>query len=427
MRRADNNKEFNYDYNERNHRKKRPKKVNKTLRNTRGSSTSKRRPDYNRDNYDYKNNNLNYDEYSNGYSNGYNEDYTAYTDYNNYNNYDDYSDYDNNYDDYNDYDSEYYNDGYYNDCDEYNYDYENYDYQPQDRKKRSVGRWIKRIFLILIVAFCAWLLYSLASSLVTGNKFSVFGPATRDTRDIVVAGVDEGGYRTDLILLCHIDRVNNQMNILQIPRDTKIDNKRNDKKINSAYYSGFDCMSREISQVTGIAPDGYIMVSFEGFNEIIDSIGGVTVDVPVRMNYTDPAQDLTIDLQPGKQHLDGEHAQMFMRFRKNNDGTGYANGDMDRINTQKLLYDAVIKKVKNPMIVMRVPSILSAFKKYTTTNLEDDFTGVLRDMAACAGDVNFYSVPGSGKYIGGVSYFVADKAETKKIVNEHFVSSNNNE
>lgn len=410
MRRADTNKEFNYDYNERNSKKKRPKKANKISRNTHSSSISKRRPDYVHNN-DYKTNNLNYLNH-NEYNDGYND-------------YDDYNDYDSNY---NDYDYDYYNDGYYGDYDNYdNYDYENYDYPPQNGKKRSIGKWVKRIFVILIVAFCAWLLYSLASSLVTGNKFSVFGPATRDTRDIVVAGVDEGGYRTDLILLCHIDRVNNQMNILQIPRDTKIDNKRNDKKINSAYYSGFDCMSREISQVTGIAPDGYIMISFEGFNEIIDSIGGVTIDVPMRMNYTDPAQDLTIDLQPGKQHLDGEHAQMFMRFRKNNDGTGYANGDMDRINTQKLLYDAVIKKVKNPMIVMRVPSILSAFKKYTTTNLEDDFTGVLRDMAACAGDVNFYSVPGSGKYIGGVSYFVADKAETKKIVNEHFVTSNENE
>lgn len=316
-----------------------------------------------------------------------------------------------------------YNDNYYND--EYAYDdygYDGYNYSPNGSKKhkKRSKKIFKRIFTVLFIAVCAWLLYSVIGSFATGQKYSVLGPGSKDVRNIVVAGVDEGGYRTDLILLCHIDRTKNELNILQIPRDTKIDNKRNDKKINSAFFSGFECMSKEISKVTGILPEGYIMVSFDGFNEIIDALGGVTVDVPVRMNYSDPVQNLTIDLQPGKQHLDGEHAQMFMRFRKNNDGSGYANGDIDRINTQKLLYSAVINKVKSPLGIIRAPFLLGALKRHTTTNLEGEFTGVLRDMAACAGNVNFYSLPGGGKYIGGASYFVHDKNETKKIINEHF-------
>ena len=228
-----------------------------------------------------------------------------------------------------------YNDNYYND--EYAYDdygYDGYNYSPNGSKKhkKRSKKIFKRIFTVLFIAVCAWLLYSVIGSFATGQKYSVLGPGSKDVRNIVVAGVDEGGYRTDLILLCHIDRTKNELNILQIPRDTKIDNKRNDKKINSAFFSGFECMSKEISKVTGILPEGYIMVSFDGFNEIIDALGGVTVDVPVRMNYSDPVQNLTIDLQPGKQHLDGEHAQMFMRFRKNKDGSGYTNGDIDRIN-----------------------------------------------------------------------------------------------
>lgn len=298
-----------------------------------------------------------------------------------------------------------------------------YDYEYPDPYKKPRRRRPKfgRMFLsLLIVILGAWLLYSLLGSLIGGQKFSVFGPADMSVRNVVVAGVDEGGYRTDLILLCRVDREKNQLNILQIPRDTKINNKRNDKKINSAYYSGFDCLRAEINQVTGISPDNYIIVSFDAFNEIIDALGGVTVDVPIRMYYTDPVQNLTIDLQPGKQKLDGEQAQMFMRFRKNNDGTGYANGDTDRINTQKLLYTAVLDKLKSPAGIIHLPAVLLAVKKHTSTDLNGDLTSVLFDMAACSGDMNFYSLPGSGKYIGGVSYFVHNTNETQALISAHF-------
>ena len=72
-------------------------------------------------------------------------------------------------------------------------------------------------------------------------------------------------------------------------------------------------------------------MDFEGFRDLIDAIGGVEFDVPTRMYYTDPKQNLEIDLYPGKQLLDGKKAEMFMRFRQNNDGTGYAEGDIGRM------------------------------------------------------------------------------------------------
>ena len=295
------------------------------------------------------------------------------------------------------------------------------EYNPAPQKKRKLknhGRFF--VFLILLAVF-VWMIITFLVSLSTGQKFSMLGAASQPVRNIVVAGVDEGGYRTDLILLCQINRYTNELTIVQIPRDTKIQNNRNDKKINSAFFSGFDCMSNEINQVTGIKPDGYIMVSFDGFNDIVDALGGVTVDVPIRMNYTDPVQNLVIDLQPGKQKLDGEHAQMFMRFRKNNDGTGYADGDMGRIDTQKLLYSAVIKKIKSPAGIVRLPAVLVAVKKHTKTNLGSELTGVLRDMVACSSNVKFYTLPGGGKYIGGVSYFVCDQNAANEMISQNFV------
>ncbi len=116
---------------------------------------------------------------------------------------------------------------------------------------KSPVRFIVAIVTVLIII---WMCYNFVIALQTGETFSFFGNGMRsgDAETFVVAGVDEDGYRTDLILLCQINRADKRIQILQIPRDTRVNNKRNDKKINSAYYSGFDVMSREIAQVPGI-------------------------------------------------------------------------------------------------------------------------------------------------------------------------------
>lgn len=288
------------------------------------------------------------------------------------------------------------------------------------RKMKHPGRFV--VFLLTFI-ICIWMIFNFIIAIITGQNFSLFGCSTEPVRNIVVAGVDEGGYRTDLILLCQINRYDGEVNILQIPRDTKVTNHRNDKKINSAYYSGFDCLSDEIEQVTGIDADDYVIIGFDGFMDVIDAIGGVKVDVPVRMYYTDPVQGLTIDLQPGPQKLDGEEAHMFMRFRQNNDGTGYVNGDMDRIEAQKSLYSAVAKKVLSPMGVLRAPAIFSAVWRNCETNLSGgELFGVMKDVAAVGNNINFYSLPGGGRYIGGGSYFVPDKNSTAALISENFVT-----
>lgn len=294
------------------------------------------------------------------------------------------------------------------------------EYHRPKRRIKNRGRFV--VFIITAV-ICLWMIFNFVIALFTGQKFSFFGNGGDSVYNVVVAGVDEGGYRTDLILLCQVNKYNGEINILQIPRDTKITNKRNDKKINSAYFSGFECMSNEIAQVTGIVPDDCIMIGFDGFTDVIDALGGVKVDVPIRMNYTDPVQNLVIDLQPGLQKLDGEEAQMFMRFRKNNDGTGYKNGDTDRIEAQKLLYSAVIKKVKSPSGLLHAPAVFGAVVRNSESSMNGaEIFGFLKDALAYSGNINFYSLPGAGKYIGGVSYFVHDKNATSALISEHFIT-----
>lgn len=243
-----------------------------------------------------------------------------------------------------------------------------------------------------------------------------------DVTNLLVAGVDVDGYRTDLILFVQVDNINGRVSVLQIPRDTKVDNNRRDKKINSAYFSGIDTLNKEVESVIGMKADFFATITFDAFREIVDALGGVTIDVPIDMNYHDPVQGLTIELEAGKQKLDGEHAMMFMRFRKNDDGTGYARGDVDRNAAQKEFYSAVMKKALSPIGIIKAPVLYSTIMKYTTTDLNNaEVRELMTDVFKIGkSNINIYQLPGESKYINNISYFVYDKKETKALMQENF-------
>ena len=247
-------------------------------------------------------------------------------------------------------------------------------------------------------------------------------------QDILVAGTDEDGLRTDLILLCRYNMTDNSVTALQIPRDTRVEtDTRSDKKINSAYSTSKkeQTLFDEVEGITGIRPEKYVLVSFRAFRQLIDAIGGVEVNVPMRMYYTDPVQNLTIDLYPGQQLLNGRQSEMFMRFRYNNDGSGYPNGDVDRIAAQKKFYEAAFKKLLSGKTVLKVPKIQGIL----TDNVKTDFTG--EDIIKYIGkipsfkmeNIKIITLPGEGAYgDDGVSYFFHNEKETELLIDEYFLS-----
>ena len=283
---------------------------------------------------------------------------------------------------------------------------------------------------ILILLMLVYTGIAGAISIITGKPmqfgfWSSSSARAEKIQDFVVAGTDEDGIRTDLILFCRYNLTDNAITALQIPRDTLVETNRYDKKINSAYGTAekeqrlFD----EIEQVVGIRPQKYVVVSFKAFRELIDAIGGVEVDVPIRMYYTDPVQGLTIDLYPGLQVLNGKRAEMFMRFRYNNDGTGYPNGDIDRIAAQKGFYQAAMNKLLSGSTILKVPKIMSII----SNNVKTDFTGeeimkyISKIPSFSMEKVKILTLPGEGGYgENGVSYFFHDKKETELLVKENF-------
>ena len=282
------------------------------------------------------------------------------------------------------------------------------------KRKSPLNRIISIVLLIVFVVVG----FNIGKSIFGDNAKS----RLTDVTNILVAGVDIDGYRTDLILFVQVNNIDKKVSVLQIPRDTKVDNKRRDKKINSAYFSGIDTLNNEVESVIGMRADFFATITFDAFKEIVDTLGGVTIDVPIDMNYHDPIQGLTIELEAGRQKLDGEHAMMFMRFRKNDDGTGYAMGDIDRNAAQKQFYSAVMKKALSPVGIIKAPWLYSAIMENTTTDLNNaEVRKLMFEVFSIGKDnIGIYQLPGESKYINNISYFVHDKKETKKLMDENF-------
>lgn len=124
--------------------------------------------------------------------------------------------------------------------------------------------------------------------------------------NVLVVGTDKVGLNTDTILVMSLDSINNRANVMSIPRDTMSNVSRTVKKINAAYSIGakngkgnIDNLKKEVSYLLGFEVDNYVVVNLSAFEEIIDAIGGVTIDVPRNMNYDDPYRIYTFILIKG--------------------------------------------------------------------------------------------------------------------------------
>lgn len=167
----------------------------------------------------------------------------------------------------------------------------------------------------------------------------------------------------------------------------------------------------------GIPTDYHAQVNINGFRGVVNAIGGVELNVPTRMYYEDEYQDLLIDLYPGKQTLNGDKAEQFVRFR------GYPGGDVARLDAQKLFINAFLDKILSVQTVTKIDDIITEIQSNLYTNISFNnllkFANILLNIDP-KNDVHLYTLPGAGEYIGPVSYFVADKDETMNLVNQQF-------
>jgi LCP family protein required for cell wall assembly len=182
---------------------------------------------------------------------------------------------------------------------------------------------------------------------------------------VLVLGVDrrpsegEGASsRSDTIMLAQVSPGSGRVELLSVPRDLYVEVEPGvEDRINTAYaYGGVEQAKAVMEGVTGVPIDAHAIIDFQGFEDVIDAMGGVEVDVAdeVPPKY---------EIQDGLQTLDGEQALFFARYR------GTAGGDIDRIRRQQQLLAALRAKMLRWNTVTTLPSMLRIANENVDTDL----------------------------------------------------------
>lgn len=260
--------------------------------------------------------------------------------------------------------------------------------------------------------------------------------------NILIVGSDFSSGNTDTILIVNFNPMTSEMNILSIPRDTRVKLNGNYHKINFAYPSGgSNLLKSAIWDLMGLSIDRYIYLDTSAFRDIIDVLGGVEYNVPVDMKYVDEAQNLYIDLKAGKQILDGAKAEQFVRFRQPNTYEGlpdnytdyYSGSDIKRINAQQGFIKELIRQKATLANLPKVFSVLDIiFDRVKTDFSLDEILGYAYNIDSISMErVKTFVLSGSDSIIDGVWFFQFNNAllyqganyDSASVVQKYFKSN----
>ena len=193
--------------------------------------------------------------------------------------------------------------------------------------------------------------------------------------NILLLGVDSWethSGRSDAIVVLSIDTVHKRVLVTSVPRDLRVslDGLSQPQRINAAYaHGGADLARAKLAQVLDVDIPYYAVVNFSGFARIVDTFGGVTIDVPadiVDMEFpaADGVNHEPFELKAGVQHLDGETALKYARTRKSS-----PTGDFGRMYRQQQVLQALKAQALTPRTVFRIPALYNDFRHAVQTNV----------------------------------------------------------
>ncbi len=294
---------------------------------------------------------------------------------------------------------------------------------------------MKRNFLFwgsLVVAVLLLLPYAVLS--VPGDSGDHENKKTVPPVTVLLLGKDNAASNTDVVLVMRYTPSENSLVMMQIPRDTYLENEFGFPKINHIYPA---CLARGdnereallytaslIGDALDLEFDMALSVELAALSELVDRIGGVPIRVPMDMFYTDPAQDLSISLPAGETVLDGRMAEQFLRFR-----SGYLEGDLGRVDAQKLFLLSFMKTAYIRMDTRTALGLLLSPPKgivYSgnARTLLPTAMAALSDKEACKPLI--FSAPGEAVKAEGVYntwYYVLCRDAMREALNTYFPSN----
>ncbi|AOY76871.1 LCP family protein [Clostridium formicaceticum] len=267
------------------------------------------------------------------------------------------------------------------------------------RRKRPMG-----FILVIVIALAV-------------GAFFINSSRSSHRTNILVFGVDalesqkSQATRADTIMLFSTDGKNPVL--ISIPRDTRVNisGRRSPEKINHAHaYGGAELLVNTVEEFLDIPIHYYARINYKAVEELVEALGGITVDVPIDMKYSDPYDDppLYIDIKKGPQTLKGKDALHFLRFR-----SGYANQDLGRIEAQQRFVHALMDKVMSPMIIFKVPTLTKTFYNNVDTDIPKAkiFSLGVQSLRAKIDEITKLTLPGTPAMVNGTSYYIVKEQD----------------
>lgn len=307
------------------------------------------------------------------------------------------------------------------------------------RNRKSLLKRFLLLFLILFIGiggFASYLAYSAFkaaeasySELERGEKSNLREEVvivSKDPISILLMGIEdyssEGVGRTDSLIVATLNPKDQTMKLLSIPRDTQVEIPGRIKldKINHAYaFGGKELTINSVENLLDIPIDYYATVSFKGFKDIVDEIGGVTVDVPFNFWEKSDINNKRIDFTEGEMSLDGEESLAYARMRKQD-----PRGDFGRNDRQKQIITASIEKILTPNNLLKLDNIATHIGENVETNLKvTDALAMQKNYSNFnSAKIESISIKGEDIYLNDIYYFQPDEGsltELKVMLKDH--------
>lgn len=217
---------------------------------------------------------------------------------------------------------------------------------------------------------------------------------------------------TDSMSVLSIDKITTEVSLLSIPRDSRVDIPgRGVDKINSAYpYGDIDTTIETVENFLDIRIDYYILVDFNEFKEMVDTLGGITLDVEPHVASAVPE----LHGKSGINRLNGEEALAYLRFRFDEDA------DPGRVRRHQKAIQSIIQETLSPSNIMDAPAILNQLRKNVRTNIPPMETTLIETLLQGFEIENSKTAAITGEWttINGIVYLIPDRDKTEEMVVE---------
>ena len=218
-----------------------------------------------------------------------------------------------------------------------------------------------------------------------------------DTRKGTAVYTNQSTQYADVITLMRIDPKDYEITFLTVPRDTVLSG--NSSKICAALNSDDPLdVVKEVENLTGVKVDAYLMTTFISFENLINALGGIDVDVPQTVTMVDPATGKNVKVKKGKnQHLNGAQALVLARSREEYEGNQDALRQVNVRNIER----AMVQRVFSTKDDFDVGHVLAALDEDTKSNMDAAAYGLLmKQFMEHADEVTIYD--GTGTYEGNI-------------------------